>query len=152
MLYACGTLLMHSHDLWPLSTLCGKWMYMCWPKCSVSYLSFIYKEGVDILLFFRCDDNTRYVLVNDFPGNDCLRFYVVSVFSSCGFVLSIIIGIIRDFFLWVCVFGWIGCLWCCRLWWLICCERCGIDWVRIVLLFCVVWLCPCVWFCSMLCL
>ena len=49
---------------------------------------------------------------------------VVSVLSSCGFVLSIVIGIIRDFFFW-CVFGWIGCLWRYRMWWLICCEWWG---------------------------
>ena len=43
------------------------------------------------------------MVANDLPGNACLSFCVVSVLSSCGFVFSIIIGIIRDFFLLVCV-------------------------------------------------
>ena len=78
-------------------SLCGKWMYMCWPKCSVSYLSFIRKALTSscFLGVMTIPPFLRYVVVNDLPGNACLSFCFVSVLSSCGFVLSIIIGIIR---------------------------------------------------------
>ena len=101
-LYVCGTLFIHSHGLWSLS-LCGKWMYICWPKYCGLYLSCRRKA-----LTSSCFSG-----VNVFPGNASFSCCFVTLKSVCGLRLSRIIGVI--------ILSFVLCLWDVDLvCWLVC--------------------------------
>ena len=147
---------MHSHGLWSLS-LCGKWMYMCWPKYCGLYLlcwrkaltSFCFSGVITMPPFLSC------LMVNVFPGNASFSCCFVMSKSVCGLRLSRMIGVIfLSFVVCVWVVGlvcWLVCgvfgvvmLLCigvgCLVYWCVCSGTVGFA----VCMWAVVWCCWCI--------